>query len=318
MDFSCRTRALSSLVKDIAKDKFNFNHPLQRKEQQWNRLQKSELIDSILRSYPIDPIRGIKNFDILDVIDGKQRATCIRDYISDGFALSKSLEPVTIEDIEYDIANKKFSKLDEVLQDKIKSYEIQVYSFTDCTEKDVREMFRRQNNGKALSNTQKRTAIESSELSEIVFSLISHPFFAKTISKAQAKKDDDKDIVREILMLTEDYTSFRSEDINKFIEYYNDNIDMDKIEIVKTALDKLDESFEEIKIKKTSLPIACYGMYEIIKDGKDVEQYLYWLNEFLTNYETNEDYLQYCGRGTSNADMVMGRLNYFKDAIAKM
>lgn len=41
----------------------------------------------------------------------------------------------------------KFNKLDKDTKDAILNSELQMYELTDCTEKDVREMFRRQNAG---------------------------------------------------------------------------------------------------------------------------------------------------------------------------
>lgn len=328
MDFTCKTRALSSLVKDMQKDKFSFDSPLQRQEDQWNRLQKSELIDSILRSYPLDPIRAIKTESgILDVIDGKQRATTIRQYISGEFTLSKNLENVTIDETEYEIAGKRFEKLDEAVQDKIKSYEIQIYTFTDCTDKDVREMFRRQNNGVPLKSLQKRAIKETPELTNIIFDLKSYPVFDKVMSPALKRKDADKETIRQVLMLSEtgkdyDFGSFLTKDVENFIVMYNDNINYDKIELIKQALDRLNETFEEYEkyyIKPTTLPFVIYGAYRVIKDNKPFEKYSEWLLSFLDNYATNEEYLQYCnGGGTASSDKVHGRLDYFRNVVKEM
>lgn len=328
MDFTCKTRALSSLVKDMQKDKFSFDSPLQRQEDQWNRLQKSELIDSILRSYPLDPIRAIKTESgILDVIDGKQRATTIRQYISGEFTLSKNLENVTIDETEYEIAGKRFEKLDEPVQDKIKSYEIQIYTFTDCTDKDVREMFRRQNNGVPLKSLQKRAIKETLELTNIIFDLKSYPVFDKVMSPALKRKDADKETIRQVLMLSEtgkdyDFGSFLTKDVENFIVMYNDNINYDKIELIKQALDRLNETFEEYEkyyIKPTTLPFVIYGAYRVIKDNKPFEKYSEWLLSFLDNYATNEEYLQYCnGGGTASSDKVHGRLDYFRNVVKEM
>lgn len=328
MDFTCKTRALSSLVKDMQKDKFSFDSPLQRQEDQWNRLQKSELIDSILRSYPLDPIRAIKTESgILDVIDGKQRATTIRQYISGEFTLSKNLENVTIDETEYEIAGKRFEKLDEPVQDKIKSYEIQIYTFTDCTDKDVREMFRRQNNGVPLKSLQKRAIKETPELTNIIFDLKSYPVFDKVMSPALKRKDADKETIRQVLMLSEtgkdyDFGSFLTKDVENFIVMYNDNINYDKIELIKQALDRLNETFEEYEkyyIKPTTLPFVIYGAYRVIKDNKPFEKYSEWVLSFLDNYATNEEYLQYCnGGGTASSDKVHGRLDYFRNVVKEM
>ena len=157
---------------------------------------KSELIDSILGDYPINPVYTIKEDNVLSVIDGVQRISTVRDYLSDSFALSKNLASVVIKtstdvgivETEVSIAGKKFSKLDENIRDILLACELQIYELTNCTEKDVREMFRRQNAGKSLNSTQLRFAIETDEMSNMIYSLTSHPLFDKVITPVQRKK----------------------------------------------------------------------------------------------------------------------------------
>ena len=43
MDFTCKTRALTSLVKDIQKNKFSFNSPLQRQEDHHHDLGQMQM-----------------------------------------------------------------------------------------------------------------------------------------------------------------------------------------------------------------------------------------------------------------------------------
>lgn len=324
MDYTCRTKTLQALSKAIEKENILLSHKLQRPEGQWNRTQKTDLIDSLLRKYPINPTYGIKEEGVISIIDGVQRLSCVRDFLADKFALSKNMEPVIVNGNEKTLAGLKFSKLDEDTKDAILNSELQLYELIDCSEKDVREMFRRQNAGKPLSNGQLRIVKETDELSNIIYSLTQHPFFSKTITKAQLKKNLDKDIVREIIMLTEmsdtyDFGSFRSKDIDAFIEYYNNHINTDKIELLKKALDELDKAFEEnIKIKQTSLPMICFGMYKVISEDKSASKYINWIKTFLSNYDTNTEYIKYCGTGTANAENVKGRLNYFETAIKSM
>lgn len=280
MDFSCKTRSISSFAKEIKQGKYNMHHKLQRKEDQWNNMQRGELIDSLLRSYPIDPIRcEVKADGIRYIFDGVQRSTNICNYVNDSFKLPRALPPVMIDQQTYTIAGKKFSQLEEAVQDKIKTSEIQVYMFTDCTDDDIREMYRRQNNGKSLTNTQKRTAIESDQMSEIVFQLADHPFFDKLLSPTQIKRDLPRDLVRETLMLMEtgpdrDFTSFRNKDIDNFVTWYSEAlsksvIDSNKVTLLATALDKFDESFSEsISMNTASIPMMLYSGYRVLKDKK--------------------------------------------------
>lgn len=324
-DLQVKTRALSSLLKDIAKNKYDFNHPLQRQSGQWNKLSMSKLIDSAIRLYPIYPALVVDNGDdTYGVIDGKQRLTIFTSYANNEFALHKSLSPVDIDGVEYEIAGKKFDKLDEEVKERFKAREFQLYIMTNATENDIREIFARINSSKGLTNTQKRTVVENEELAKVVFELKSHPVFTKLTTPTQRKKDEDKDIVRQVLMLSEmsneyDFGSFRNEDINKFIERYNGNINYGKVETIKEAMTALDTAFETISVNKVTVPILLYGYYRIVKDKKGMQKWNDWVKNFIETYDTNEEYKQYCnGSGTASAEMVKGRLQYFRDAIKEL
>ncbi len=324
-DLQVKTRALSSLLKDIAKNKYDFNHPLQRQSGQWNKLSMSKLIDSAIRLYPIYPALVVDNGDdAYGVIDGKQRLTIFTSYANNEFALHKSLSPVDIDGTEYEIAGKKFDKLDEEVKERFKSREFQLYIMTNATENDIREIFARINSSKGLTNTQKRTVVENEELAKVVFDLKSHPVFTKITTPTQRKKDEDKDIVRQVLMLSEmsneyDFGSFRNEDMNKFIERYNGNINYGKVETIKEAMTALDMAFDTISVNKVTVPILLYGYYRIVKDKKGMQKWNDWVKNFIETYDTNEEYKQYCnGSGTASSEMVKGRLQYFRDAIREL
>lgn len=321
MDYTCRTRSLSSLTKDIESGKIMLTHKLQRKEGQWNNKQRSELIDSLLRNYPINPTYGVKESGKVGIIDGVQRLSTIRDYIKNVFSLVKTLEKVTINDTEYDIASKKFKKLDETVQEELLKSELQLYELMDCTDKEVREMFARQNSGKPLSNTNKRSVLENEKVSKSINSLASHNFFSKIVTKTQSKSDLEKDIVRQVLMIVSDYemSSFRSNDINKFVIWLNDNLNDSIIKQLADALDKLDAAFPEfVKIKKLVAPLMVYGMYKTMRNKKSTQKYIEWLKKFIDQYENNKDFLKYCESATASADMVKGRVDYFTAAINKL
>lgn len=323
MDYTCRTKTLQALNKAMEKGTILLSHKLQRPEGQWNRKQKTDLIDSLLRKYPTNPTYGIKQDGVVSVIDGVQRLSCVRDFLADKFALSKDMEPVLINDEEKSLAGLKFSKLDEDTKDIILSSELQIYELTDCTEKDVREMFRRQNAGKPLNGRQLRVIHESDEFSEIVYSLSTHPFMDKLMTKAQRKNGTDRDLIIQTLMLIEtnnenDFTSFRTKDIDVFVSDYSDNIESSKIDMLRSAMDKFDEAFEEIKLHVTSIPMVLYSGYRILKDKKSFSKLVDIINEFLTNYENNEEYKQYVQSGTSSAENVSGRLLYWREKIRTM
>ena len=185
-------------------------------------------------------------------------------------------------------------------------------------------MFRRLNAGKALNSIQKMTPDMSDELSDVIFDIVSHPIFEKLLTPAQLKSSVDTSIALEILMLCEmsteyDFGSFSRADREKFIQYYNDKINPEKIELIKQGLDKLNEALDDdIRIPKTSISLCCYGMYRVLKDKKSTEKYIALIKKFLAEYDSNEEYLQYTHDGTASADAVKGRLAYFRNMIKTM
>lgn len=323
-DLQIKTRALSSLLSDVNKGKFDFNHPLQRKSGIWNRQSMSLLIDSAIRLYPIYPalVEETENGKYA-VIDGKQRLTIFASYVNNEFALSKKLSPVVIDGVIYKLAGKRYKKLDEAVKERLNVRELQLYIMRDATEEDIREIFARINSSKGLSNTQRRTTIENEEFRKVVYSLTSHPIFEKVLSPAQRKKDLDRDIIRQTLMLIStdkehDYTSFKNVDINNFIAIYQENIDMSKIEILTTALDNLDKNFDELKIKSSSLPMILFASYRVIKDKKSFSRLSDKIRDFIATYDTNENYKQYCLQATSSSTNVRGRLDYWRGIVREL
>lgn len=322
MDYTCRTKTLQALNKGMEKGTILLSHKLQRPEGQWNRRQKTDLIDSLLRKYPINATYSIKENGVLSVIDGVQRLSCVRDFIANKFALSKDMEPVVVNDEEKNLAGLKFNKLDEDTRDAILSAELQMYELTDCTEKDVREMFRRQNAGKPLNTKQLRILKENDEFSEAVYSLAMHPFMDKAMTRVQRKNGTDRDLIIQTLMLiltdqNNDYTSFRSKDIDKFVMEHSDEC-IDKAAALKEAMDSFDAAFDAVKIPVTSIPMILHAGYCVKKGRKSFSKLVDLINKFLNEYDSNEEYKQYVRSGTSSSENVSRRLNYWKNLVKAM
>lgn len=326
--------SLRSLVDEINRGMYNFDLPIQRRADIWKEKEKTLFIDTLLRNYPVYPALVNKHSDSkeLDVVDFKQRFNAIADFANNKLKLSKGLKPLVIDDVEYEISGKKFEKLDEAVQSRFNNRDISIITMTDATEEEISDIFERINMGHQLSNGQKRSVVQSKEVREIIKSLAAHPFFYKVLSPAQFKNNVDREIVIQCLMLIEknndnNFTSFRNNDMNKFIQYYNEKyadenekqyVDK-KVENLTKALDKLNEGLsEDVKIKQVTIPMCIYGMYRMVRDSKSTSKYIEWLNDFLNNYYNNYDYLQYCSNGTSSTENVEGRLKFFKDAINKI
>lgn len=325
MDYTCRTKTLQALSKAMDKQTISLSYKLQREEGQWNRKKKTDLIDSLLRKYPINPTYGIKLDGVISIIDGVQRLSCVRDFLSDKFALSKDIDPVLVNGEEKSLGGLKFSKLDEDTKDAILNSELQLYELTDCTEKDIREMFRRQNAGVKLNSRQLRVCEETDEFSEAIYSLAHHPFMNKIISNAQRKNGSDKDIIRQTLMLImtnkeNDYTSFKSNDMNDFVKNHGDE-SLIKVDILKEAMNQLDKNFEEMKVKQLNIPMILYVSYRCVKDKKSFSKLVEKINQFITDYNDTDklqEYKSYCQSSTASSDNVRGRFDYWRKIVKEL
>ena len=100
--------------------------PFQRHAGVWNAYTKSSLIWSILSDSYVPPIVLLKdkagedsrNREVFtyEILDGQQRLTNIFSFIDDGWALHSATPLVSMDGFEYEVAGRKFSELEEELQ----------------------------------------------------------------------------------------------------------------------------------------------------------------------------------------------------------
>ena len=316
MEVNKKRQLVKNYVKDIRSEKYDMNCWFQRKEDQWSRRQKSLLIDSLLKGYIVDPIKAKQEDNVRYIFDGIQRSTSIAEFIEDKYALYKKIKPIVIDDNLYEIGGKKFSELDQILQDRINNFEIDIYIVTDATDEEIQEMFLYQNNGKPLSNTQKRGAIESRELSEAISSVASHPFFEKVLSPVQLKRDVQKDLAREALMLLNsneehDFANFTARSIDTFTIWQNENFNEKSCEPIVDTLDVLDEKLDKIDIKPLSIPMILAIGAMVLQNNKDFDKFANEIETFAETYNDNEDYKKFCNDATTSAKAVKGRFDYW-------
>jgi hypothetical protein len=327
METSTKNRPLQWINNQYKKGNISFEHKLQRPVGQWNVKMKSLLIHSLLSGFPVNPIYVVNENNTTYTLDGSQRTSTCIDFLNDKFPLSKDTPNVTIaskengETIvkEYEIAKKKFSKLDEEIQSTLLSCSLEFCTLSDYTESEVKEMFRRQNTSKPLNGKLLRIVHESDAFSEAVYSLANHPFMSKLVTPAQRRNGTDRDLIIQTFMLIctnqeRDFTSFRTKDIDAFVIDYADE-SLEKVDVLMEAMDSFDEAFEEIKVPVTSISVILYSGYRIKKDKKSFSKLVNLVNEFLNGYENNEEYKQYVQSGTSSSENVRGRFDYWRNII---
>lgn len=330
MKNSSKERTLQWINNQNKKGNISFEHRLQRPIGQWNTKMKSLLIQSLLSGIPVNPIYVVEEENIIYPLDGSQRTSTCIDYINDKFSLSKDTPNVSIaitengEQVirEYEIAGKKFKKLDDEVKETLLACTLEFCTLSDYTDDDIKTMFARQNSGKPLGSRLLRVVHESDEFGDVVYSLARHPFMDKLMGKTQRKNGTDKDIIIQTFMLIatnqeNDFTSFRAKDIDAFVTDYADQY-IDKADTLKEAMDKFDESFDEIKIPVTSIPQILYSGYRVTKDKKSFTRLADKVADFVANYDSNEEYKQFVQSGTGSRENVNGRFQYWRNKLKEI
>ena len=97
-----------------------------------------------------------------EVIDGGHRVRAIREFISNEFALPAWAEPVTIDGVEYEVANKFYDDLDTVVKQKYHEYKIMFMRYDESlSDFEAGIVFNWQNKQSDLNDIEKFNAIQT-------------------------------------------------------------------------------------------------------------------------------------------------------------
>ena len=317
----------------------SFDHPIQRKSEQWSDTQKSLLIHSMLANYPVPNIYVLredsqeldeKNKPVFNyfVMDGKQRLTSVLSYIWGEFPLDENIPAIIIEDVEYQIAGKYFCDLEEPVQYEIKRYKFDIIAFEECSNREIEEIFFRLNNSTPLTKSQVAKAKVGVEIAELINELLTSKFFTTScnFSKAQLKASDDQKVLIQSMMLldTNNVPDFELKDFseNSILEYsesirgtYTDK----QSNILKSASQYLTDAFPEKnkQLRKISIPTLVY-MADIAEDKEIKPMYFrQWFEFFTEEDELMEDYKTFCSTGSTKLEKVQGRLAVMTKSFCK-
>lgn len=313
------TWTCKQIVKMMDKESISFKNVVQRSFV-WEKHRMSELIWSIIMGYPIPPIyaeRGESVNDkvkIYDVMDGQQRNTTIYKYLKDEFALTQ-LKPIPYLDEDgnectIDISGKKFSELEEELQDIIRDATITVKYYDNLDQSQKAEMFRRLNNGKPLS-TKSRTLASAKNIGSLL-NIGSHKLFQEMLSdKARSNKNQAVIVAKVLTMLVREVEdiSFASKDFNPMIETMEIS-DEEKQELARTfdyivnVHEELKENHEKDMAKKLYTETHMISLVPFVKQAIEGGINESMFAEFITNFyktENNTELYAKYSEASSNA-----------------
>lgn len=301
------------VAKMIEKETISFDNLVQRGEV-WELWRMSELIWSIVMNYPIPPIyceRGtgsddnkVKRFDCLD---GKQRCTTIYKFLNDKFALTK-LKPIPYIDENgnektIDISGCKFSELDEELQDIIRDSTITVKYFDNINQDKKAEMFRRLNQGKALS-TKTRTLASAKNIKELL-DIGSHKLFEEMLTEKSRQNKNHAVIIAKVLTMLHkdiDDVSFASKNFNPQIEEMevsdSDKLELNKVfDYIVNVHEELTENKEKDVAKKlyteTHLVSLILFVQQSMNSNINESMFAEWLISFFKTENDSDVYTEY-------------------------
>jgi len=144
------THSVAWLHKRYIADELQLKAPFQRNPV-WTTKQKSFLIDTILRGYPI-PELYMQEFtdahgnDVYVVVDGQQRLRACEDFIAGAFKINRDDTP--------EWADMTFDELSEDHRKRVYSYNFVVRILPDMPEPELRSMFARLNRNTVALNRQ--------------------------------------------------------------------------------------------------------------------------------------------------------------------
>jgi len=224
-----------ALVNQMEKGKVNYDNAVQRSHV-WDNDRKSLLIHSMIYGYAIPAMYFTRDEDgVYDSLDGKQRSNAISEFLRDEFALSIDTPPVPDEAGQAeDISGMYFSQLPEWAQDRIRDYNLTIYYYEDMTEQEIREFFRRLNNGKPLSAIELTRANVPSLT--IFQQLAKHSAIQFVVSEAGRKRFTDEMIAMQLYQLvTEESPDFSTKPFREWASKVE--VDGEILDTISAGLD---------------------------------------------------------------------------------
>lgn len=299
----------------------------------WEKQRKSLFIHSLALSFPIPAIYAKraevviedKNVKQMDILDGKQRLSTIKQFINNEFALT-DLEPVTyFDDIEneektIDISGMKLEDMPDGLQEKIKGARVNVIYFDNLENGEEKELFKRLNNGKPLTTKNKALA-SCKDLRNIMDIGKADLFDDMLTDKAKANKNQVPIIMKMWIMLNNDINdvSFAAKDFNPILE--TTEISSEQREAMEDMFDYImnvhtiiyDRGEKKIAKKfytETHLISLVPFIREAIDNGYSEEWFVEWIEEFFGTDEgtsISEEYNEASSNAAAKNSQVVRR-----------
>lgn len=251
------------------------------------------------------------------VAEGQQRLiTTLFPFLNDEWALHGSVEPVEVDGFTYDIAGRKFSELEEELQDIIKNYRFTVQAIENYTMEEAEKLYFNINSGVALSAMQKGKAKLGTELIEFLNTLLAGSFFTQgiNITEKQALKEDDLLMLMQGMALLDmkntgrDFKTISASAMLGYAESIRGSYSEDAQQTLMEIVDYLDKAFPTKNkfLRKNNTPIVIVMASIALEQNVEAEAFRAFVNDFANSLYP--DYEEASGSGNVKITNVKQRL----------
>lgn len=309
--------------------------PFQRHAGVWSAYTKSSLIWSMLADSYIPPIvllkdkvggdtKGKEAFSY-EILDGQQRLTNIFSFIDDGWALHSATPVVTVDGFEYEIAGRKFSELEEELQNAVIQYRFSVQCLENYTMEEAESLFFNINSGVSLSPIQKSKSRLGTELIRFFTGLLGGAFFSQAVNmtEAQAKREDDLLMLLQSAMLLDnrhegtEYKFISAAHCLSYAESIRGTYNKDKQGMLSEVVAYLDRAFtfKNKFLSKNNVPVVVVMAKVALENGVEEKTFGGFVNLFANSIYPS--YKEASGSGNVKAKSVQMRLRVMFLALCR-
>lgn len=280
----------------------------------WTSSQEQELIDSLLLNVRIPEFHSLIEGDKWRVCDGRQRFTCTFNFLENKIPFLKSSARKELKFLFPEKVNKLYFKdfLPEIQSD-ILNTDITVATYSNLTREEQILLFRKINNGTALSNLAKGLSSYYYMRTDYSYFILDLPCFKNSKFTSVNQEDLECAIIRMLILISKDSPiDLQQQYLEK---YYSD---FENINYIVSQREKVISVFERIKNLniilnnqgwRTGLPFLIYGIY------KHPELTTQQIDNLLTTFTDKFK----AGRGNDlGATGVQNRINYIENLISQV
>jgi hypothetical protein len=289
--------------------KYNFSPDYQREGDVWSETDKSYLIDTILKNFPMPPVFLHQHIDtttgktIYDVIDGKQRLSAIisflkneisvpEDFSEDGFGDPK-LSGVYFRDLDVPTLSE--------WKKNLWKYEITIeYIETDNIDV-VNHIFDRLNrNGEPLTHQELRKArFGTSDFYNLITEFSGHEVFTDITDKLKSNRLENHEFISELILLVSENMVISGDqplEIDNLYQRYSEK-SSDELSDVRTSFSNVERTFSTFNISFSdkrfygvSHIFGLWGLaWKLSSENIVIENIQELLSDFYNIYKLKDD-----------------------------